>query len=131
MNVSTADNTVVIEATCTNFANVTITVPSAGRILVFSMAQLMVNHASVNDRVYVSHGNTSTSCHDSDAWAWIGDLSGLSIGANYLVTANVQSVFAVSAAGTYTYYLNGYMWMGQDPSDEFHHGNMVAVFYPD
>ena len=34
------------------------------------------------------------------------------------------------AAGTYSFYVTGQMTTGQDASDEFDWGNMVAVFYP-
>ena len=47
------------------------------------------------------------------------------------MTFHVQQVVSVLEPGTYTYYLNGYMYLGYSPnSDAFFYANMNAVYYP-
>lgn len=119
-------------STCTNSGtSVNITVPRAGRIIVQGSTRMRINHvAGTEDRWLVAVGNTSTAC-PTLAWSWLDSIStDTPTQANYWVSAYAQNEFTVSSAGTYTYYLNGYMVTGQDANDVFIYANMVAVFYP-
>ena len=42
----------------------------------------------------------------------------------------LQEPFVITAAGTYTFYLNTQMVSGQSPSDIIFQSSMIAVFYP-
>jgi len=48
----------------------------------------------------------------------------------YYTDLTFSNTFVVSAAGTYTYYLNEYMYGGGNDDDFLDSGVLVAVFYP-
>ena len=129
-NVSRATTT--IEASCTHYADaeVTITVPSAGVIVVSSVVQLYIYHAiGIRDSWYVIHGVGPSDC-GSWSQASVGSVpSNVDTEAFLRESVFVQTTFSVTS-GTFTYYVNGFMISGQDPNDWFWFSNTVAVFYP-
>ena len=119
-----------IETSCTNYLSVTIDVPGPGSVVVSTTSQLGINHVSGNgDDMRYMTGTSALDCNTDEAMQ------------TYLLDARLPSVFwvfggasvevfPVGAAGSFTYYLNAYMFLGQDTSDAFHRSSMVAVFYP-
>ncbi len=132
MSTSRQTATTTIGTTCTNYAGgqVTITVPSSGTVFVQAQTWLLIDHASgTEDRGGVVIGNSATDCTDA-AYLWPVVVPAAEPTYVGLPTPTfVQRPFPVTA-GTYTFYLNGYMTTGQDAQDVFWFGNMVAVFYP-
>jgi hypothetical protein len=116
---------------CTNFNEVTITVPQAGYVVVYATAYMKIEHTmGLDDGLRMAIDTTSTDCpfgpnhwqHDipgpfpSDIWN--------------RRTPMLFNVFEVNGAGTYTFYLNGIMYFGESAGDEHRSSNMLAVFYP-
>lgn len=121
-----------IGSSCTNSGvSVTITVPGPGELIVQGTTQLRINHtAGTEDRWLVAIGSTTTEC-PTMPWSWVD-----SVGTNdptqaqYWKSAYVQAPWGVTEAGTYTWYLNAYMIVGQDPYDMFIQTYMIVTFYP-
>ena len=128
---STSSATINITNTIVNYLNgtVTITVPSAGSIVVEANVQVGIYHtANIEDDLYLIIGATPTdagSYYDAVYWttpASFPNFSGIS------QTFTVRRTFTVSNAGTYTYYLNGVVNAG-GTGDFFNWCAMVAIFY--
>ncbi|NMC69190.1 MAG: hypothetical protein GYA57_03860 [Myxococcales bacterium] len=125
--------TTYLTTTCANYSGgqVSITVPAAGSIVVEANARMILNHVSgTEDELVLGIGTTTTDCgtpYDSVRW----DIpSGWPTASSIYQTFTVRRRFAVSA-GTYTYYLNGYMASGYAAStDLFWYANMTATFIP-
>jgi len=117
---------------CTNYpgAEITITVPSAGTIAVLAEVRTIINHSIGNGDLLVVFVESST----LDCTYPYG--SARSVSANWPTdpaiedTAAPLRVFNVSAAGTYTYYLNGQTISGSGLGNRFLSAISVAVFYP-
>ena len=126
--------TTYLTTTCTNYSGgqVSITVPAAGSIVVEANAWMILNHASgTEDALVLGIGTTPSDCGTAyDAVYW--DIpAGWPTEASINQTFTVRRRFAVAAAGTYTYYLNGYLTSGYSAStDRFWFANMVATFIP-
>ena len=106
------------------------TVPSNGYIVVSAQVRVRIDHTSgTEDYWVVTVGASATDCAGSP-FTWIDTIEA-DVATDYAIQrmGSPQRFYLVSA-GTYTYYLNGYMIQGQDPSDVFSLSNMVAVFYP-
>jgi hypothetical protein len=120
-----------ITATWMNYFSVSITVPSAGRILAEATTTVNINHtAGTDDMVYTCISNAATTCPN-----YTGTGEGYipaSWGSHGWVHLDLgpRASFSVAGAGTYTYYLNGMMGAGYDTSDLFDWGEMHVVFYP-
>ncbi|HEV8358931.1 MAG TPA: hypothetical protein VGR28_00600 [Candidatus Thermoplasmatota archaeon] len=130
----TAVATTTITLACVNYADaqVTISWPSSGRVVVDADAWLKINHVvGTRDMAEIMVGTTNTDC-GSPAFYW-----GVhSIAANeptevYDDTVHLSRTFVVAGAGSQTYFLNGMMFQGQDANDWFWFAAMNAVFYPD
>ncbi len=121
-----------MESVCTHYsyAEVTISVPSNGTIIVTAQIQVLINHTyGVEDSWRLVVGESPTDCATS-LERWRGSITDNSTAdANADRTGAPMRVFTVTA-GTYTYYANGYMVTGQDSGDVFWVCHMVAVFYP-
>ncbi len=111
-------------------AEVTLSVPSAGTIVVTAAGRLVLNHSfGTEDTVGVFIGNASGVC--TYPFAWIGEVSSSSPTAAFFdLSYSITTAFTVSAAGTYTLYLNAHMWRGWDAGDRLLTASVVAVFYP-
>ena len=131
MNTSFTGATTTIGTACTNYAGgqVTIVVPSSGRVMVQAQVFVWINHASgTRDTAIINIGDTGTDCIGG-ANQWPVDIPAVSPTYSAYFGAFPQRSFPVTA-GTHTFFLNGYMTSGQDASDVFYWANMVAVFYP-
>jgi len=124
--------TTTIQTICTHYAKaeVTITVPSQGTIVVSTVVQIYIDHTyGTTDSWYVVHGLSAVDC---GTWsqAAVGSVPANVDSEGFLrESVFVQTTFDVSA-GTFTYYVNGYMISGQSANDWFWFSNSVAVFYP-
>ncbi len=115
---------------CDNYLEVTIDVPSAGTIVVTGMLRTIVSHSDGTTDVMIGFlGGTPANCPFPYVWLW-------EIPATWPTdtgienAGSVQQAFSVPAGGSYTYFLNGSMWLGWDANDRFISANLVAVFYP-
>ena len=122
----------LIGATCTNYpaAEVTITVPEAGTVIVTAAIRVSVSHtAGTQDIVRIFLGTTDTDCTIDD-WRGFGTVGTNTPSDTIYMTITVEEPFAVGAAGTYTFFVNGDMIAGAGPMDTFYGAGTVAVFYP-
>ncbi len=116
-------------AGCTEFDNVTITVPSAGTIVLSSTSILVIEHLVLTPDVWsFAHATAPNVC--SGPYLTAGSIDPSVPSLYDMRTISVQTVFTVDAGGTYTYYLNGEMAMGESANDSITMTNIVAVFYP-
>lgn len=121
-----------IGATCTHYAGaeVTVTVPGSGRVVVMTTLRLQLNHtAGTMDVSWSFVGSAPTDCVvDANPAVYTVEAMVPSVIGTF--TTFVLKAFAVSGAGTFTFYVNGQMPSGQDAADTFLAASMVAVFYP-
>ncbi len=123
---------VSIGSACTTYtsAEVSITVPSAGEIVITASVMLDLSHTSgTRDIAFVVIQNNTSSCPD-DPYLGIMVVQSTLPTDTYWQSVSVQKNYTVSAAGTYTFYVNGRMTSGQNAADQFWYANLVAVFYP-
>jgi hypothetical protein len=127
---NTTGNTTTIGSGCTNYMSVSITVPAAGVVAVDATNWVKLNHTGgIEDAVRISIGSSPVDCGDSNgSWATTipADIASTTVNQ----TASPRNVYTVSSAGTYIYYLNGYMISGADASDRFWFARMFATYYP-
>jgi hypothetical protein len=129
MNYSYSDVGAVLFG-CTNSDSVTIDVPAAGSIVVSSLVKLVFNHQNgVQSGWGIFVEDDAATCNWNEAWIELKD-SADSTDANYETSGFTQKVFQVAGPGTYTYYVNAYMWFGEDAADTVDHSYIVAVFHP-
>jgi hypothetical protein len=133
VSTDTSGSTTYLTTTCLNYANaaVTITVPGPGTVVVQANAYMIADHTTgTRNYMILGIGTTMTDCgsvYDESRWdipaAW-PTASGIS------QTVPVARSFTIAAAGTYTYYLNGYMSSGYVAStDRFWFANLIATFH--
>jgi hypothetical protein len=127
-------NTVVIGNTCNHYAGavVTITVPAGGTIVVECNAWVQLNHTSgTTDLAYLMIDNSASACNANTAdWVPFRIPSSLPSAGQWDMCGTVRRVFTVATAGTYNYYLNGYMPSGNDASDVYWFASLVAKYHP-
>lgn len=111
-------------------AEVTIVVPSDGYVVVDGETRLRISHTNgQEDRWLIGIGTDPTDC-PSGGFSWLDSVpTGAPTQGSVWKSAFTHGVFPVTA-GTYTFYLNGWMVVGQDPNDVFIFGSTIAVFYP-
>jgi hypothetical protein len=117
---------------------VTLDVPAAGTILLRGQAWVVWNHtAGTNDQMLLYFTSLTSGCNNISTvgnWAevWIRDLpSSYPTDTSMYDTANVQRTVTVPSAGTYTYYLGGYMASGYaEGTERFWWANIVATWHP-
>jgi hypothetical protein len=121
-----------IGATCTNEqgGSISITVPSSGIVVVTAQAWFELNHTlDVANTAAIVVGNSSTDC-SARPYTWVVGIPALAPTSPTLdESAYSQRPFSVTA-GTFTFYLNGFMITGQNSGDMFLGGNLLATFYP-
>ena len=126
---SSKDTTATIEASCTNYLQVTITVPSSGTVVVWTQAWLAVDHtAGTRDLMNLQTSTVPTGCGIGPYSAAV-DIPASDPTASAFHMISLQRPFAV-APGANTFYFNAIMQSGQNANDMFSSANMVAVFYP-
>ncbi|HNW88805.1 MAG TPA: hypothetical protein PKN48_04030 [Bacteroidales bacterium] len=124
--------TTSLTSTWSNYSGavVTITAPYAGTIEVLANTWVRLDHAlGTTDMLYLAIGTSPTdggTAYNYVAYDIPSAIPSYSGSANNTFT--VTRRFAV-AAGTYTYYLNGYMASGLGAGDYFWFASMRAVFY--
>ncbi len=113
-------------------AQVTLTVPGPGYIVVESRLWFKVDHTSgTGDRLYVGFSTSPSSlpvqAYDRFFWevpASFGDASDLDR------TVQVSHTFEITSGGTYTYYLVGQMATGANVGDKFFYSQTTGIYYP-
>ncbi|MDD3876264.1 MAG: hypothetical protein PHT69_06555 [Bacteroidales bacterium] len=129
----TSTETSAITALTSSWANysgasVTITVPYSGTIEVLANVWVQLDHTTgVLDRLYLGISNTTTDGGMPSNYVAYDIPAAIPTYGLANSTFTVTRRFPVSA-GTYTYYLNGYMLSGLS-GDKFWYGAMRAVFY--
>jgi len=120
-----------LSATCTHMtgAEVMLTVPGPGMVVVTSAARVQLVNAAVDDIVILFIGETSTECI-SDGWRSSLRMSGGLPDGVYIESMPVMKSFPIASSGTYAYYLNGQMNSGAGNGDAFFTAAITAVFYP-
>jgi hypothetical protein len=127
-----SEETTTIENLVTHYncANVTLTVPSNGTIMVTAQVTVNINHVFGTPDMWNIYLSDTPFNSGPYHWWWHDEIPRELQSGMYLRSAVVQRLFVVMDAGTYTYYLNGNMHFGEDSGDEFWSANPIAVFYP-
>ena len=118
---------------CMNIHSVSLTVPSAGVVLVISTAHLWIDHTSgTPDTWDFLNANSATDCSlgDPSRLQYIGNMPSDDATGLYDMSGTVVSTFVVGGAGTVTFYLNVMMLAGASGNDIVSEASTVAVFYP-
>ncbi len=129
---SVSGNTTDLTNTVQNYSGgtITITVPGAGNIEVEANVWVNMDHTNgINDIVALNIGTTPTDYGNNfDVVRWtIPSADPTSPINNYAFT--VRRVIPVYSAGTYTFYLNGYMPSGASGFDSMYYSSMIASFH--
>ncbi len=128
----TSGATTTLGSGCTHYsgAEVTITVPADGRVIVMSQVRIHIDHTSGTEDVWhIAVGTSATDCGTAFT-QWVGSVtSNAPTDPSIELTGAPMGHFLVTA-GTYTYYINGYMSGGQNVNDVFWFSIMIAIFYP-
>jgi hypothetical protein len=111
--------------------SVRIECPGPGYVTIQSTVWMQVFHAvGTEDRFELCHATTIDGYDDVYWFVASHSIPSTAVAGQYNVTVPVQSVKAVNAAGTYTYYLNGRQWSGTNSNSQFWYANTVATWYP-
>jgi len=130
ISTSSTFDTTVIGTDCTNYLSVSITVPGPGTIDVSASSILYLSHTlNTEDSSAISIGSNSTDCGDFIGVSYIR-IPPNSPTNEVKITSTPRNVYTVDTAGTYNYYLNGLMLIGQNSLDRFWYARMYATWYP-
>jgi hypothetical protein len=105
--------------------SVTITVPSAGVVFVTGGCFVNVSHVTTAPSYYLVGVSTSATTFTYYTMAGVPQAS---VAGMYLFSCYVSNPFAVSAAGTYTYYLVGKLYTSSDTAAIGVSNRITAVF---
>jgi hypothetical protein len=128
---STSNGTTYLTTTCQNYSGgtVTITVPQSGTIVVEANTWLILDHTTgTEDQLQLDIGTSATDVGDVYNTVYWSIPAAMPTFASIYQTFTVRRAFPVTA-GTYTYYLNGYMPSGASGNDKFWFCAMHATFY--
>ncbi|MEE9340924.1 MAG: hypothetical protein V3V21_04595 [Thermoplasmata archaeon] len=128
----TISNQQIGSPSCTHYngAEVTITVPSNGPVVVTSQVRLHIDHSAGTEDIWeISIGDTPTTCQ-TGGWAWVESITAQDPTDSSVDEAGFIQYSADVTAGTHTFYLNGFMASGASALDVFWSASMIAVFYP-
>ena len=128
--VSRTGETTAIGATCTNYSGgtITVTAPVAGRIAVRANVDVYLNHVSgTYSLVDVTLGTTATDCAGVWGYDESAHMPAEAPTSVYWQWVHPSKEFSV-AAGTYTYYINGFPTHGT--GHQFWWGALEATFIP-
>ena len=119
-----------IGITCTTGFGVSITVPGNGTVVATGVARLRISHtAGTEDRWVLMMSDNATTCPGAGG-TWLDSIRpDVATAGSVWVSGMAQRAFPV-AAGTTTFYLNGWMVFGGDAADVFIYIGVTAVFYP-
>ena len=122
-----------IQSSFTNYEDeqVSLTVPGPGYVVVQSEVWLRINHAAGEEmELYIVHDTTATGAGPNFDMTTPYEWQPTFPAASALdATVPVQTVFAITAPGTYTFYLNGELETGSS-TEEFYYASTVATWYP-
>jgi hypothetical protein len=126
-----------LTSTCTGYDNVSIDVPAAGKIWVRGTVLFQIAHSSGQTALFTaSLRSAPANCGGSretkdivNIDTGVGSLSGIPIGASQ-VERSFDVVFDVTAAGVYTYYLNGVRDSGGGDNASLRWITLTAVYLP-
>lgn len=124
---------VTIGSTCTHYpgAEVVITVPRAGAVVVSATVGVGINHTfAVADEARIVLATSDTDCAITDSTAFVSVPASSPQDSAYYVTVPLLRSFPVAGAGTYAFRVNGVMAQGADSYDRFDSASLVATFYP-
>lgn len=124
---------VTIGPTCTHYpgAEVSISVPGAGTIVVSATVGVGINHTfSISDESRIVVATSTTECTIGDYTAFVSVPPSLPTDPYHYTTVPLLRPFSVGGSGTVTFYVNGVMALGADSGDRFDSASLVAVFYP-
>jgi hypothetical protein len=112
---------------------VVVNAPGPGQVLVLANAQMVLFHtAGAADTIQIGIGNSPSDCGTAyDDITWSTPAAMPSFPGTYKTFA-VSRAFAVSAAGTYTFYLNGWKTAGgvaPQFQDNFNWGSLHAMYF--
>jgi hypothetical protein len=123
---------VTIESTATQYgpALAVLTVPTWGRIVVTTNVRVSLSHAAgTGDYLIVSVSENPGDMGPSSDWV-VQEIPSAYPSSSAVKSFSFHTVHSVLSAGTYAFYLVGFMYDGQDVSDKFRGARMTAVFYP-
>ena len=111
-------------------SEVTITVPGPGTVVVTAYVMIRISHTSGagQDIAQVVINAAAATCPNNDWTSFQNVLSAEPTG-SYIKNTFVQLPAAVAAAGSYTYYLNAFNFMGTGGLS-IERATQIAVFYP-
>ncbi len=119
---------------CTNYYSIDITVSGAGTVVLTTSMHFWIDHtAGVQDGYAFGHRTDPTDCNAAlgSPPMYADEVVTTAPTDNLMNRAGTQlNVYSVAGAGTYTYYVNAYMWNGESASDSIRIAETVAVFYP-
>ena len=122
-----------IGGTCTHYpgAEVSITVPGAGTVVVAATVGVGINHtAGISDEARIVIATSTTECTITDSTAFVSVPFTLPTDPYHYTTVPILHSFSVSGSGTVTFYVNGVMALGADSGDRFDSASLVAVYNP-
>lgn len=125
--------TTTIGSTCTAYfgANVTLTIPSNGTVIVQAQEWVEIDHTTgTTDLGYlaVQNGSAPAVCPGPE-FLWPVEVFSSEATGVYNLGAFPVNVFSVTP-GNYTFSVVGYMSSGQDSGDVFWFANIMAAYYP-
>lgn len=118
---------------CTNVLTLSLTVPSAGTLVLTSSVHVWIEHGATPDTWTIFHGDTGTMCSDTatDRSAFFQEISDSMPADSFMnLGGTLVNAFPAAGAGTYTYYVNVRMYAGQSASDRVSEASAVMVWYP-
>ncbi len=124
---------VTIGSTCTHYpgAEVTISVPGPGTIVVSAVVGVGVNHeAGTNDEARIVLATSTTDCTVDNHTAFISVPFSLPTDQFHFSTVPLLRAHSVGGPATVTFYVNGVMALGADAGDRFDSASLVAVYHP-
>lgn len=122
-----------IGATCTHYpgAEVSISVPGAGTVIVSATVGVGVNHTfGISDTAVIVVGSSTSECTVNNYTAFVSVPYSLPTDPYHFITVPLLRSFSVDASSTMTFYVNGLMSLGASSGDRFDSASLVAVFYP-
>lgn len=126
--------TTAIQSTPTQYddAQVTLTVPGPGYVVVTSNVQVRLSHTmGTTDRLLVGHSDDALSLGASTKQHVFDIPSAYPSSSDTRHSFALATTHGVTAPGTYTFYLVGEMASGQSAGDDFWFASTTAIFYPE
>jgi hypothetical protein len=119
---------------CTNIHAVTLTVPSAGNVVMTSTVHVWIDHTTGTADTFAIHQATDPAdCSDAttNRIRFMEEVSDAAPTDSFInLAGTVVTAFPISGAGTYTFDLNINMYSGQNAGDRVSEAESVVVFYP-